>query len=171
MRGFVELDPLVERLALMLEETPSDVQQIPQLLFGVNGIAGLHEIKHSTASGLVAVLLVDFTRGAGQRMHNGVHRQRSPNVVRQIRSSALSPGLQAAFIMSNASQSRCRFIKVKPSLFHAREMRGLAVYAILFIGVELPNYDAWPARKFMTQLSQSDATRTVAVVHFQQQGG
>ena len=56
MRGFVELDPLVERLALMLEETPSDVQQIPQLLFGVNGIAGLNEIKHSTASGLVAVL-------------------------------------------------------------------------------------------------------------------
>ena len=67
---------------------------------------------------------------------------RSTNMVRQIRSSALSSGLQAAFIMSSASQSRCRFIKVKPSLFHAREMRGHAVYAILFIDVELPNDDA-----------------------------
>jgi hypothetical protein len=49
--------------------------------------------------------------------------------------------------MSSASQSRCRFIKVKPSLFHAREMLGLAVYAILFIDVELPNDDAHVVRR------------------------
>ena len=50
--------------------------------------------------------------------------------------------VQYCLNMSTAPDRRCRFIKVKPSLFHAREMQRAAMYAILFIDVELPNDDA-----------------------------